>query len=159
MPRQTTAARPATLTTPGSSLSKTITTGTDGLVSVYSASDSSTKFYTLDERGNTAPRLDKMAVIVSSDQYDAYGTVTSTAGTRPDLVGFGGQAAPAVSAAGWAKPLTISTKAPLKIVVFAAIGYAISSPSLLCVSNAAVKAAMETSFLKLGVAEAGCRKL
>ena len=66
----------------------TTTFGADGLVSRYGSGN--TTFFTFDERGNMAQRLDKTAAVVSSDQYDAYGKQTSTAGG--DNYGFGAQA-------------------------------------------------------------------
>ena len=65
----------------------TTTFGADGLVSRYGSGN--TTFFTFDERGNMAQRLDKTAAVVSSDQYDAYGKQTSTAGG--DNYGFGAQ--------------------------------------------------------------------
>ena len=65
----------------------TTTFGADGLVSRYGSGN--TTFFTFDERGNMAQCLDKTAAVVSSDQYDAYGKQTSTAGG--DNYGFGAQ--------------------------------------------------------------------
>ena len=70
------------------------TFGADGLVSV-SAPSYGTAFFTFDERGSTAQRLDSTGAVKSTDVYDAYGKRTSTdyqdaAGT--DNFGYGGQA-------------------------------------------------------------------
>jgi len=72
----------------------TNTFGADGLVSWYSGSST---FFTFDERGNVAQRLNSDATVRTSDLYDAYGSLTS-ADTRGssnyanDLCfGYGGQ--------------------------------------------------------------------
>ena len=70
-------------------LNTTDTVGADGLVSVCTSSLST--FYTFDERGNVAQRLDGGGAVLSSDLYDGYGARTSTASGGSDFVGFGGQ--------------------------------------------------------------------
>ena len=67
------------------------TFGADGVVSVHDYGGGKTIFYTFDERGNTAQRLNSSAAVQSSDLYDAYGVRTSANNTT-DFVGFGGQA-------------------------------------------------------------------
>ena len=76
---------------PASALpSATQTFGADGLVSVCSPSAAASVFYAFDERGNVAQRLNSSGAVVSSDEYDAYGTRSSTGGA--DVYGFGAQA-------------------------------------------------------------------
>lgn len=75
------------------SLASTNTVGADGLVSVRSYSSSATTFYTFDERGNTAQRLDSTGAVTSSDLYDGFGSRTATtAAAQADPYGFGAQA-------------------------------------------------------------------
>jgi len=49
-------------------------------------------FYTPDERGNVAQRLDRTGAVQSSDLYNAYGKRLSGGGASGDPYGFGGQA-------------------------------------------------------------------
>ena len=78
----------ANLTSPPA-VSRTNTVGADGLISVCNTIAST--FYTFDERGNVAQRLDNAASVQSSDVYDASGKVTTTISNITDFVGFGGQ--------------------------------------------------------------------
>ena len=71
------------------------TFGANGLVSRHTAATGASVFYTFDERGNVAQRLDSGGNILSTDLYDAFGNRTGT--TTPattssgDPWGFGGQ--------------------------------------------------------------------
>ena len=67
-------------------LSATNTFGGAGLLSRHSSVIST--FYTFDERGNVAQRLDSTGTPTSSATYDAYGVSVSA---QPDPFGFGGQ--------------------------------------------------------------------
>ena len=69
-------------------LTSTMTFGADGLVSAHNASGTAT-FYTFDERGNVAQRVNASGTVTSTDLYDAYGSGTPGGG---DVFGYGGQA-------------------------------------------------------------------
>ena len=64
------------------------TWGADGLVSRYTSSGS--VFYTFDNWGNVAQRLNSSQSVISSDFYDAFGNRISTG--SPDAFGFGARA-------------------------------------------------------------------
>ena len=66
------------------------TFGANGLVSRHTTATNASVFYTFDERGNVAQRLDSNGVALSTDLYDAFGARTGT--TPPsDPWGFGAQ--------------------------------------------------------------------
>jgi len=66
------------------------TFGVNGLVSRHTTATNASVFYTFDERGNVAQRLDSNGVALSTDLYDAFGARTGT--TPPsDPWGFGAQ--------------------------------------------------------------------
>ena len=69
-----------------SSVSDTNTFGGTGLLSRHTGAGST--FYTFDERGNVAQRLNAADTPTSTDSYDAYG---ASASASPDPFGFGGQ--------------------------------------------------------------------
>ena len=64
----------------------TNTFGGAGLLSRHTSTGST--FYTFDERGNVAQRLNAAGTPTSSSMYDAYG---ASAAVSPDPFGFGGQ--------------------------------------------------------------------
>jgi len=66
------------------------TFGPAGLISRSSGGVST--FYTPDERGNVAQRLDSSGTVQSSDLYNAYGKRLAGGGASGDPYGFGGQA-------------------------------------------------------------------
>jgi len=66
------------------------TFGPAGLISRNSGGVST--FYTPDERGNVAQRLNSSGAVQSSDLYNAYGKRLSGGGASGDPYGFGGQA-------------------------------------------------------------------
>jgi len=63
--------------------------GADGLI--LRRTSSSFTYYTFDERGNVAQRLNSFGTPQSTDAYDAYGARTSTASTQPDPWGYEAQ--------------------------------------------------------------------
>ena len=67
-------------------MTATNTFGGAGLLSRHSSVIST--FYTFDERGNVAQRLDSTGTPTSSATYDSYGVSVSA---QPDPFGFGGQ--------------------------------------------------------------------
>ena len=66
------------------------TFGANGLVSRHTTATNASVFYTFDERGNLAQRLDSNGVVLSTDLYDAFGARTGTA-PPSDPWGFGAQ--------------------------------------------------------------------
>ena len=71
------------------------TFGAGGLVSRRTAATNASVFYTFDERGNVAQRLDSYGSVLSTDLYDAFGGRTGTASqstsSSGDPWGFVGQ--------------------------------------------------------------------
>ena len=82
---------PVVETSNNSSLTALNTFGPAGLISRNSGGVST--FYTPDERGNVAQRLDTSGAVKSSDLYNAYGKRLSGGGAGGDPYGFGGMAA------------------------------------------------------------------
>ena len=82
---------PVVETSNNSSLTALNTFGPTGLISRYNPSNGVSTFYTPDERGNVAQRLDASGAVKSSDLYNAYGKRLS-GGVSGDPYGFGGQA-------------------------------------------------------------------
>ena len=73
-------------------LTATHTFGADGLLSRRSVTGTpATTFYTFDEHGNVAQRLNGSAGVQSSDLYDSYGSRTGTV-SQPDPWGYEAQA-------------------------------------------------------------------
>lgn len=73
-------------------LTATHTFGADGLVSRRSVTGTpATTFYTFDERGNVAQRLNITATVQNTDLYDSYGSRTGTV-SQPDPWGYEAQA-------------------------------------------------------------------
>ncbi len=68
-------------------MTATNTFGADGLVSRRSISGSVTTFYTFDERGGVAQRLNSSAAVQNTDLYDSYGSRTGTV-SQPDPFGY-----------------------------------------------------------------------
>ena len=81
---------PVVETGSGSGILAVNTFGPAGLISRNSGGVST--FYTPDERGNVAQRLDTSGAVKSSDLYNAYGKRLSGGGASGDPYGFGGQA-------------------------------------------------------------------
>jgi len=69
---------------------KPSTFGANGLVSRHTTATNASVFYTFDERGNVAQRLDAGGSVLSTDLYDAFGARTGTA-PATDPWGFGAQ--------------------------------------------------------------------
>lgn len=84
---------PVIETSNNNSVTAVNTFGPAGLVSRYNPANGVSTFYTPDERGNVAQRLNSAGTVASSDLYNAYGKRLSGGGASGDPYGFGGMAA------------------------------------------------------------------
>lgn len=67
------------------------TFGADGLLSRRAVTETpATTFYTFDEHGNVAQRLNSSGAVQNTDLYDSYGSRTGTV-SQPDPFGYGAQ--------------------------------------------------------------------